>query len=235
MSSPGGTIYAIGAVGTSYVKIGSTRTAVERRLRALQTGQPFPLQILATVPVGQDLHRIEKQVHTFLEQDKRRGEWFECPMDMATLEALIVRAVAYLAAQEPLADEADDHGDSGAWNIAARVEQCRRERGWTRAELARRSRLNPTHLWKVLDGQRPRVEAETVRRLARAFGVTTDYLLGMDVADAEEEAATLATVKDRELREILTRVATKARAQEATAPQPPPAQRQRPRKAASVG
>jgi transcriptional regulator with XRE-family HTH domain len=121
-----------------------------------------------------------------------------------------------------------------AWNIAGRVEQCRRERGWTRAELARRARLNPTHLWKVLDGQRPRVEAETVRRLARAFGVTTDYLLGMDVADAEEEgAATLATVKDPELREMIGRLSAKARA-EAAAP-PAPAKRPRPRKAAPVG
>jgi len=121
-----------------------------------------------------------------------------------------------------------------AWNIAGRVEQCRRERGWTRAELARRSRLNPTHLWKVLDGQRPRVEAETVRRLARAFGVTTDYLLGMDVADEEEkEAATLATVKDPELRGIIGRLTAKAQAEALTPPLP--AKRQRTRQAAPAG
>lgn len=76
-----------------------------------------------------------------------------------------------------------------AWNIAERVEQCRTDKGWTRAELARRARLNPTHLWKIIEGQRPRVEAETVKRLARAFGVTTDYLLGMDLPDDDEEEA----------------------------------------------
>lgn len=74
-----------------------------------------------------------------------------------------------------------------SWNIAERVEQCRTEKGWTRAELARRAQVNQTHLWKILGGQRPRVEALTVKRLARALGVTTDYLLGMDVADEEEQ------------------------------------------------
>ena len=98
----GGTIYAIGAVGTSLVKIGSTRSSVTRRLRALQTGQPFPLQLLATVPVGSDVQRIEKQVHAFLEAARRRGEWFDFPMNSTMLEKLIVRAVKALGAQEAL-------------------------------------------------------------------------------------------------------------------------------------
>ena len=72
------------------------------------------------------------------------------------------------------------------WNIGARAEALRQEKGWTRAELARRSGLNPVHVWKVLRGERPRVEAETVRRLARAYGVTTDYLLGMDVVGEQD-------------------------------------------------
>lgn len=74
-----------------------------------------------------------------------------------------------------------------AWNIAHRVEQLRHEKGWTKRELARRSRVNETHLYKICAGQRPRIEAETVRRLAHAFGTTTDYLLGMDVFDEDEE------------------------------------------------
>ncbi len=65
------------------------------------------------------------------------------------------------------------------WNIAERVEQCRTEKGWTRSELARRAHLNATHVWKILEGLRPRVEAETVRRLALALEVSTDYLLGL--------------------------------------------------------
>ncbi len=112
------------------------------------------------------------------------------------------------------------------WNIAERVEQCRKEKGWTRSELSRRARLNPTHLWKILDGQRPRVEAETVRRLARAFGVTTDYLLGMDLADDDEPAAARGGVRQRSSPDAPN---TPAPPPQATVKPP------RPRKAASAG
>ena len=78
-----------------------------------------------------------------------------------------------------------------AWNIGERVGILRHAKGWTRAELARRTKLNQTHLWKIEQGQRARVEAETVRRLARAFGCTTDYLLGMDAPDEEADPARL--------------------------------------------
>ena len=74
-----------------------------------------------------------------------------------------------------------------AWNIASRVEYLRHEKGWTKRELAKRARVNETHLYKICAGQRPRIEAETVRRLAHAFGTTTDYLLGMDVFDAADD------------------------------------------------
>jgi hypothetical protein len=77
MPSPGGTIYAIGAVGTSFVKIGSTRTTVVERLKILQTGQPFPLQVVASVPVESNVRRIEKQVQAFLDAERLRGEWFD--------------------------------------------------------------------------------------------------------------------------------------------------------------
>jgi len=94
MASPGGIIYAIGAVGTSYVKIGSTRTAVEKRLKALQIGQPFPLQTLAAVAVESDLSRIEHQVHKFLAEERRRGEWFDAPIDAVFLEKLDVHFIS---------------------------------------------------------------------------------------------------------------------------------------------
>ncbi len=73
--------------------------------------------------------------------------------------------------------------------MAERVEQCRTAHGWTRSDLARRARLSVANVWRILEGQRPRVEAHTVKRLARACGVTTDYLLGMDLPDEEGEGA----------------------------------------------
>ena len=64
--------------------------------------------------------------------------------------------------------------------IGERVEALRLERGWTKAELSRRSNLSYMHLFKILTGKRTDVGAETVRRLSRALNVSTDYLLGMD-------------------------------------------------------
>ena len=80
------------------------------------------------------------------------------------------------------------------WNIAERLEACRRDKGWTIAEFARRAKMNQTLLWKILNGDRPHVSASTVRRLARALGVSTDYLLSMDVPDSERYATAEALV-----------------------------------------
>ncbi len=52
MPKSGGTIYAIGVVGTSWVKIGRTTGPVRKRLQTLQTWQPFPLQVLASIDAG---------------------------------------------------------------------------------------------------------------------------------------------------------------------------------------
>lgn len=64
-------------------------------------------------------------------------------------------------------------------DVGKRVEVCRLKKGWTQAELAKRATLGPRHLWNILHGQRPRLEAETVRKLAVALEVSTDYLLGL--------------------------------------------------------
>jgi DNA-binding XRE family transcriptional regulator len=170
-------IYAIGAVGTSFVKMGSTRTSVERRLRSLQTGQPFPLQILATVPIEKDLHRIEKQVHAFLEQERQHGERFAMPMDMATLEALIVRAVAYLAAQEA----AQAHGEM-ADLVRERLQRLRQQRGLTLQGLADLAQVSPSQIWNIESGMRQgeRLSLAVAKRLAAALGVSLDYLAAMD-------------------------------------------------------
>ena len=64
-------------------------------------------------------------------------------------------------------------------SVGERAEQLRKERGWTKTELARRTGLHPQHIYKVLSGERSRVEADTIVALARAFGVSADYLLGL--------------------------------------------------------
>jgi transcriptional regulator with XRE-family HTH domain len=72
-----------------------------------------------------------------------------------------------------------------------RVITAREQHGWTRRELAKRAGLHEQHLANVERGQRHRIEAETIIKLARALGCTTDALLGL----AEDEAAPQATAK----------------------------------------
>lgn len=64
--------------------------------------------------------------------------------------------------------------------ISHRVEQLRQDRGWTKAELARRTGLHQQQIYKVLARDRKRMDAQTIMALARAFRVTTDTLLGME-------------------------------------------------------
>jgi hypothetical protein len=73
-SNNGGFLYAIGAEGTGLVKIGSTHASVEKRLKELQTGQPFVLQVLAHITIETGVRQIEGYVHRFLAQERRRGE-----------------------------------------------------------------------------------------------------------------------------------------------------------------
>jgi transcriptional regulator with XRE-family HTH domain len=65
-----------------------------------------------------------------------------------------------------------------------RVITAREKHGWTRRELAKRAGLHEQHLANVERGQRHRIEAETIIKLARALECTTDALLGL----AEDEA-----------------------------------------------
>jgi len=66
-----------------------------------------------------------------------------------------------------------------------RVILARSKKGWTRRELAKRAGLHEQHLANVERGNRHRIEAETIIKLARALGCTTDYLLGVDAATAD--------------------------------------------------
>ena len=50
MPKPGGMIYALGTVGTSWVKIGCTTGLVEERVKILQTGRPSPCRSLRRCP-----------------------------------------------------------------------------------------------------------------------------------------------------------------------------------------
>lgn len=72
-----GYVYAIGIVGTQYVKIGHARRP-EKRLAALQGGLPFKLELLYVLKVD-DPRGVERTLHELLADGHVRGEWFELP------------------------------------------------------------------------------------------------------------------------------------------------------------
>jgi DNA-binding XRE family transcriptional regulator len=190
----GGYIYAIGAVGTSYVKIGSTRTAVEKRLKTLQTGQPFPLQTLATIAVENNLRRIERQIHMFLTEKRQHGEWFDIPMDAARLEELVMAALEHLAEAEAQRQrkrlaQAEVPVMNLSELIGERIRTARLRRDLNQSDLARAVNKPRQHISQVEQGrQQPR--AELLIDIADALGVTIDYLLGRTpVPDTEADLA----------------------------------------------
>jgi transcriptional regulator with XRE-family HTH domain len=78
------------------------------------------------------------------------------------------------------------------YNIAPRVQRAFEQSGMTKAQIAQRAEIRWAQLHKILTGQRPQVSADTVRRLAQALDVSSDYLLGLtdDPAPRKPPAST---------------------------------------------
>lgn len=75
-----GSVYMISCFSGSYVKIGHSANP-DNRHRDLQTGCPFPLEVLATVPGGSDLEGV---LHLWFGDLRLNGEWFRFPLRNAT-------------------------------------------------------------------------------------------------------------------------------------------------------
>jgi len=69
-----------------YVKIGYAKD-VEKRLAGLQTGNPYKLEVVATVPGTPSL---ERAFHKALRRKYVRGEWFELDSEVQQLIAQIL-------------------------------------------------------------------------------------------------------------------------------------------------
>ena len=65
-------IYFVGN-GKGQVKIGYSKDP-QSRLLSLQTGSPYPLELLAVKPGGQN---AEVELHTKYADDRLEGEWFQ--------------------------------------------------------------------------------------------------------------------------------------------------------------
>ena len=70
-----GFVYVIHATGTNRIKIGYSASPKDR-LAQLQTGSPFPLQMLVCWPGSVER---ERRAHRYLSQFRQSGEWFEVP------------------------------------------------------------------------------------------------------------------------------------------------------------
>lgn len=66
-----------------YVKIGSSNDPYGR-LSSLQTGSPFPLDVVSTVPVAYDAAEIEHAAHDLLDRHRVLNEWFAVTPEIAT-------------------------------------------------------------------------------------------------------------------------------------------------------
>jgi transcriptional regulator with XRE-family HTH domain len=77
--------------------------------------------------------------------------------------------------------------------VAERVRKAREHRGWSQKELAKRATVHHVVLNRLEKGHKSGVQAETIRRLAEALHVTSDYLLGLsDKLESEGRPANAA-------------------------------------------
>jgi transcriptional regulator with XRE-family HTH domain len=78
-------------------------------------------------------------------------------------------------------------------HIGQRVQHRRQHLAWTQEELARESGVPQATISRIEKGQRRNPGADVIRRLARALGVTADWLIGM-YEDEDADPATVALV-----------------------------------------
>jgi DNA-binding XRE family transcriptional regulator len=195
----GGTIYALGAEGTSLVKIGSTKYALETRVKALQTGQPFPLYVVASVRVDADVRRIEQHVHRLLAQVRQRGEWFDITLDPAALECLVVRAVQSVLEDQALRPSVQhttprtprtpqEESIHGTKTLGERILILRRRHAMTQRALATAAGLATNTIARLEQGDLHDLGGQALCRLADVLETSTDALLGRGDGDTQEVA-----------------------------------------------
>lgn len=73
-----GTIYLIRAGSTNLYKIGFTTKTPEKRMASLQTGNPYPLEVVSSW-IG-TVHD-ERRIHGVLAPFRKEGEWFELSIE----------------------------------------------------------------------------------------------------------------------------------------------------------
>ncbi|GAA2770315.1 hypothetical protein VO63_19895 [Streptomyces showdoensis] len=148
-SNAHGVVYVIGSAADRRVKIGSAGNA-RNRLMELQSGNPNPLRILATVEGGRLLERL---IHEHLKRFRGIGEWFDFgeanPIHMVTDAVQALR-------------------DKGLFPSPEGLEELR--------ESQKRSPSALTVKEKILASLKAGVAPMTVHEVATATGVSVPHL-----------------------------------------------------------
>lgn len=77
------TLYVIKC--SEFHKIGMTSDLVEYRMKYMQIGNPYEMEIIATYQ-GDNIPYKEKELHKLFSSKKERGEWFR--LDEVDLEVI---------------------------------------------------------------------------------------------------------------------------------------------------
>jgi hypothetical protein len=185
MSKHAGYIYAIQAEGTPYVKIGQTTGSVEKRLRSLQTGQPFPLTILAVVRIDIPPRVLEGQVHALLAPYRHQGEWFEMTLDAGQLEHVVSLAMTALRQQQEA--QGDTPAPAPPKTLAQRLRALRQGVQWSQREVGERIGQDQAYISRLECGAYG-ITVETLEKFMDLFGVSADYLLGRKTKEDDEDS-----------------------------------------------
>jgi transcriptional regulator with XRE-family HTH domain len=70
--------------------------------------------------------------------------------------------------------------------LSERLREVLEGQGWSQQTLSKRSGVHHQQIYKLLHGETPDPRVSTIKRLAKALGVSLDYLTGMDEEEAEE-------------------------------------------------
>jgi transcriptional regulator with XRE-family HTH domain len=86
--------------------------------------------------------------------------------------------------------------------IAARCAELREQHGLSLQDVADRAELSKSHIWDLEQGRARNPTVDTAVRLARAFGVSLDYMTGLsnNVPTLHPEALRIACEIDTLLR-----------------------------------
>lgn len=75
--------------------------------------------------------------------------------------------------------------------LAKRIRDCRYAKGWGPDELANRAEISRTALYQIECGKTGTPRAGTLRRIARALGVSIDVLMGVTPRNPEHASPRL--------------------------------------------